>query len=634
MARPTTTRVVRGILAPVSQGSPKRILMIHEGPPFWLGALRREDVLAIQSWCPREISTEGPMWASLRAYFGERLTTCVSYTVALTSIGSFDIVLGSGSPIFLKASLPLYRRTPVMAVITGGNDGIRAPRRVDIGSGWKWIRVSHAGVGGVTTGAYLVGSIGVELTQRVPVLQRTIRHFLNYSIRGLPHRGEEDRSRFYYEDDRLRPLDLARSVVYRSSFSSTGVCSRALTPREIGLAFDYPLWVLPAFEKSPTLISGPPFKVLSAVWSDFLTITAVDQLPGPRPERPARWDLPSPPPAVTWLPLLGRHLPHSWIDPSLVTEKSVKSDRDGVPSQLWDLRISLVLPSSPTALSTLRVFFTRVWRRRLLRSLLSYLRGRYGASWFTTLGALLRRHQVARPLKRQRGGIDPGIARGWGGIGTVSFLDRSSLSSLLLDVEVGASVLHQNCSSSWWEWTEGSALIFWRWPTPSLIAEARDGTPFFVSGQLPTNRRPQRPPPAHYLPLVAEKIANILAKGYIVPGLVRSLTTYFQVPKGLSDLRMVYDGTSSGLNDALWAPAFWMPTPDTALRQVSYYTYCVDIDLGEMFLNFPMDRTIQPYAGVDLSPLMGQLWLSWGTNRTLLGNGGLGCLWVASYAHI
>ena len=196
---------------------------------------------------------------------------------------------------------------------------------------------------------------------------------------------------------------------------------------------------------------------------------------------------------------------------------------------------------------------------------------------------------------------------GGGGIGTDSFLDRSSLSSLLLDVEVGASVLHQNCSSSWWEWTEGSALIFWRWPTPSLIAEARDGTPFFVSGQLPTNRRPQRPPPAHYLPLVAEKIANILAKGYIVPGLVRSLTTYFQVPKGLSDLRMVYDGTSSGLNDALWAPAFWMPTPDTALRQVSYYTYCVDIDLGEMFLNFPMDRTIQPYAGVDLSPLMGQL---------------------------
>ena len=199
--------------------------------------------------------------------------------------------------------------------------------------------------------------------------------------------------------------------------------------------------------------------------------------------------------------------------------------------------------------------------------------------------------------------------------------------SLIRDVSVGAAVLGQNCRASWWEWTGGSALIFWRWPTPAMIREAREGTPFFIQGSLPANRRPQRVPPAHLLPLVAEKISIVRDKGYIVSGLVKSLTTYFQVPKGPADLRMVYDGTSSGLNDALWAPSFWMPTPDTALRQVSFYTYCVDIDLGEMFLNFPMDEAVQPFAGIDLTPLSRELarlgrpvtspWERW--NRLFMG---------------
>jgi hypothetical protein len=66
------------------------------------------------------------------------------------------------------------------------------------------------------------------------------------------------------------------------------------------------------------------------------------------------------------------------------------------------------------------------------------------------------------------------------------------------------------------------------------------------------------------------------------------------------DIRMIYDGTGYGLNAAVWAPSFWMPTASTALRRMSYYSYCVDGDLGEMFLNFPMDPDLRPYAGVDL----------------------------------
>ena len=66
---------------------------------------------------------------------------------------------------------------------------------------------------------------------------------------------------------------------------------------------------------------------------------------------------------------------------------------------------------------------------------------------------------------------------------------------------------------------------------------------------------------------------------------------------------MVYNGTTSGLNSSLWAPSFYMPTASAAARLMSFYTWCVDLDLGEMFLNFPMDLKIRPFAGIDLTPL-------------------------------
>ncbi|KAL7561075.1 hypothetical protein ACA910_020389 [Epithemia clementina (nom. ined.)] len=81
------------------------------------------------------------------------------------------------------------------------------------------------------------------------------------------------------------------------------------------------------------------------------------------------------------------------------------------------------------------------------------------------------------------------------------------------------------------------------------------------------------------------------------------MTDYFDVPKGSDDIWMVFNGTSAGLNASLWALNFWLPTAATALRNVSYYSYCVDMDLGKMFLNFPLDSSIRPYSGIDLRPV-------------------------------
>jgi hypothetical protein len=105
---------------------------------------------------------------------------------------------------------------------------------------------------------------------------------------------------------------------------------------------------------------------------------------------------------------------------------------------------------------------------------------------------------------------------------------------------------------------------------------------------------------------VRSKLWNVRMKFYIRSGLVvASLTHYFYVYKDFVsdkefDIRMIYDPTGCGLNAAVLAPSFWMPTASTALRRVSFYSHCEDGDLGEIFLNFLMDPELRPYAGVDL----------------------------------
>jgi hypothetical protein len=44
-----------------------------------------------------------------------------------------------------------------------------------------------------------------------------------------------------------------------------------------------------------------------------------------------------------------------------------------------------------------------------------------------------------------------------------------------------------------------------------------------------------------------------------------------------------------------------------AARLLMFYSFTVDADLGEMFLNFPMDPAIQPHAGVELTGLRNHL---------------------------
>jgi hypothetical protein len=156
--------------------------------------------------------------------------------------------------------------------------------------------------------------------------------------------------------------------------------------------------------------------------------------------------------------------------------------------------------------------------------------------------------------------------------------------------------------SSWWEWCEGSRLHFWRWPE-DYFKTARDDVQPWLSLPLPKWLVPQRVErDPHLRSAMRNKPDKIRRLGYIEPGEVRSLTSFFSVLKGDKDIRMVYDGTKSGLNDAMWAPWFALPTIETHLRFVSEESFMGDLDIGNMFHNFVLHEDIQKLAGIDLTP--------------------------------
>jgi hypothetical protein len=135
--------------------------------------------------------------------------------------------------------------------------------------------------------------------------------------------------------------------------------------------------------------------------------------------------------------------------------------------------------------------------------------------------------------------------------------------------------------------------------------ELRDGLKvWFRQGELPEYWGRQRwPENILQRQQLKEKIAKVIARGYITTGFVKSLTGFFAVPKGTEDIRVVYDATKSGLNNAIWTPNIFLPTATSVPNNASGDTFFGDIDLGEMFLNYFLDPRLRPRAGVDVTEM-------------------------------
>jgi hypothetical protein len=189
----------------------------------------------------------------------------------------------------------------------------------------------------------------------------------------------------------------------------------------------------------------------------------------------------------------------------------------------------------------------------------------------------------------------------------------SPATELLRDANAGASILHKACESGWWEWSQGSTLIFWHWPAGEQRRAARDGMEAYLKSEPPSFKQQAKRPKQEAFDLLLPKFQSILEQGYVVSNqsateiaeleeFIISYMDYFGVPKA-DDILVVYNGASCGLNETVWAPKFWLPTPKSA-TQVLNYNYCgVDLDLGEMFLNSPLPMLFRRLSGINLSPL-------------------------------
>jgi hypothetical protein len=228
--------------------------------------------------------------------------------------------------------------------------------------------------------------------------------------------------------------------------------------------------------------------------------------------------------------------------------KSVKSDDAAVPEYLWNMRlVPDEDPEKVDKLRRLRKFAFQWCKRNLWREFLQ---------WFYTKYEGFPRHlgnQTMEGYHQWRAEIQVAL---------------TASRECMRDWEAGRECVSRYCNSGWWEWHDGSRPHFWRWPHEYQQA-IRDGVTPWFRHITPTWQVPQRPEnDIRVKAAMKEKLEKIRRLKYIQVGPMVSLTSYFAVPKGKDDIRMVYDGTKNGLNDSLWAPWFSLPTVKMHLRFV------------------------------------------------------------------
>jgi hypothetical protein len=128
------------------------------------------------------------------------------------------------------------------------------------------------------------------------------------------------------------------------------------------------------------------------------------------------------------------------------------------------------------------------------------------------------------------------------------------------DLIPGMDAVARAANASWFKWDDGSRPFHWRW-REFYQKMIRDGTKVHFISKKPEFMRAQA---ENRCPKMMErmklKLNKVRKRRCIAPGLVSSLTSFFAVPKGSDDIRMVCNASVSGLNDSIWVPRFPSPT--------------------------------------------------------------------------
>ena len=574
-----------------------------EGLPVWLWAMR------LGEWSTIYISEMCEV--KLRQYHAATRDLVHSKLIimnegAMTGISAIEVWLVSGTLDFVTS---LEGKLGPAMVGWISDSTRRGPRSEN--PRWLWTSVAHSRVGGVTKATGWFGSFGLDkIVVPEDPIRRTIGHIVKYSERPSPCILPV-REGHYVISDRLSLHRLDLPVVFLSGFSRTGWGKRNLTHAELEHAFELPSFVSWEAVQGWKLLPLQLFRVVLDIVLGGLA-PAVQERGGPRQKLALLTDLSVDPLPLDaeWLPGLGRWLPGSWTD-TAIANKAVKSDNADIDFYPWNQRIMLVLPKCiMPRIASFENLAMRRWCRALTMSFIRYLVREHGSNWSERLR--LRGYYQSKveqnpgpPFKKLKDheSTARSVVIDNGGCGCRAGGVESDLDELERDVTKGRMVLHQVLQSKWWEWSHGSALIFWRWTGPTQQVAARDGMRMFVQSALPVARKrkmPMKLSPSVKV-LVADKIDGMSRRFYLESsGHVANLVDYFAVPKGDFDIRVVFDGSSCGLNDTLWAPNFFLPSANAASLLLTFQTWMSDMDFGEMFHNFPMEERMRRFAGIEV----------------------------------
>jgi hypothetical protein len=183
-------------------------------------------------------------------------------------------------------------------------------------------------------------------------------------------------------------------------------------------------------------------------------------------------------------------------------------------------------------------------------------------------------------------------------------------------------MLWHTTHTNWFEFHAGSCLVHLRFPI-RYQKEARDGVEVFFEWPKPTIREAQPLiADAKTQTMVKDKIFKVVKGRYLLTtGIkVKSLIKYFAVPNGEDNIRMLYDATANKLNDCIWVPTFCLPTIDSLVRALDKNSWMTDRNIGNMFLNFQLHKSVVPFTSEDLSTLydgqedVGPRWAVWDQN--------------------
>ena len=424
-----------------------------------------------------------------------------------------------------------FRSIPVCMIIRG------RCRKYKILDGFKMKRISHSiDCGGVTKFQCVI-LINDQLIWKSPsksLISWKFMDFIDPTNKGRVVDPPNNPSSFLFN-----PSNWQHEIVLPSVFSSTGWAERKLMPKEMYRILEFPIsmdillnqtyllkkdFLSEAFSE---VLKTSPSNVLMRILESFERF--------PKIVSKTETSLSS-----KEEPLFSSIISGNFSKEEKRDKKSVKVDNAKAPVHLWNSRIfKNYQPEKHDApLEVLREKLAFKWyQRNLWRSFRSYMQGEYGKNWYLVIIKLRRKN---RPRLTQ------------------------SLRELMRDGEVGVDALERAVSSNWWEWTHGSTLFFWRWPR-CCRRDARDGSIFpWKIFPFPKYMVPQKYPKNNKeKELVIEKVKSPIKRGYISPGLVKSLWGFFSVPKGDDDIRIVYDMIKCGLNACLWSPRFFLPVPES-----------------------------------------------------------------------